>query len=343
MAAPRRPPGLERREADLRAIVYRQYGPPDVVGVEEVETPTPGEGVILIQVHAASVSSSDITFRRGRPVVARSATGFVKPKKPILGSELAGQVEAVGPGVTRFKPGDRVAAASAADFGAHAEYICLPQDGAIVPLPDDLAYRDAVGIFEGALTALPFLRDKGRIGSGQRVLINGASGSVGSAAVQLAKHFGAEVTAVTSGANIELVRSLGADHAINYTQEDFTRTGQTYDIIFDTVGKSSYGRARDALAPGGVYLSTVLTMGIVLLSLVTRFGSKQARFTATGMRSPQQKSEDMLLIRDLIEAGALKPVIDRAYPLEQAREAHAYVEAGHKKGNVVLQIRAPAR
>jgi NADPH:quinone reductase-like Zn-dependent oxidoreductase len=266
----------------------------------------------------------------------------MKPKKPILGSELAGKVEVVGPGVTRLREGDRVVAASAADFGAHAEYIRLPEDGALVTMPDALAYADAVGIVEGALTALPFLRDKGRIRPGQHVLVNGASGAVGCAAVQLAKYFGAEVTAVSSGANTELVRSLGADHAIDYTQADATRNGQTYDIFFDAVGKSSFGRARGSLAPGGVYLSTVLTAGIVLMSLVTRLGSKRAGFTATGMRSSRQKSEDMLLIRELIEAGALKPVIDRAYPLEQAREAHAYVEGGHKKGNVVLQVRAPA-
>ena len=187
----------------MRAVVYREYGSPEVLGVEDIDQPTPQDGEVLIEVHAASVSSSDVTFRSGRPFIARSATGFTKPKKPVLGSELAGKVEAVGPGVTRFKAGDRVAAASAADFGGYADYICMPEDGALVALPDDLGYEDAVGIFEGTLTALPFLRDTGHIGSGQRVLINGASGSVGTAAIQLAKHFGAEVTAVASGANAE--------------------------------------------------------------------------------------------------------------------------------------------
>lgn len=324
----------------MRAVVYRQYGPPGVLRVEDVEAPVPGDGEVLVRVHCASVSASDVTFRRGVPFVARSATGLIRPKRPILGSELAGEVASVGPGVTRFKEGDRVFAASGADFGAYAEFIRLPDEGAIVTLPDDLAYADAVGIYEGALTALPFLRDKGRIRSGQRVLINGASGSVGSAAVQLAKHFGAKVTAVASGANAELVRSLGADHVIDHTQEDFTRNGQTYDLIFDAVGKSSFGRARHSLAPGGAYLSTVLTMGIIAWMLVTRLGKKRAGFMATGLRPPQQKARDMLLIRDLIEAGELQSVIDRAYPLEQVREAHGYVEAGHKKGNVVLQVRA---
>jgi NADPH:quinone reductase-like Zn-dependent oxidoreductase len=326
----------------MRAVVYRAYGPPDVLTIEEVARPTPGDGELLIAVHAASVSASDVTFRRGVPFVARSATGLTRPRKPILGSELAGVVEGVGPRVGAFREGDRVAAASAADFGAYAEYICLPESGAVVALPDDLEYADAVGIFEGALTALPFLRDKGNVRSGQRVLINGASGSVGTAAVQLAKHFGAEVTAVTSGANAELVRSIGADHVIDYTREDFARKGSAYDLIFDTVRKSTYGHARASLAPRGVYLSTVLTMGIVMWSLVSRFGSRRAGFMATGLRPPQQKAKDMHFIRDLVEAGALRPVIDRTYPLEQAREAHGYVEGGHKKGNVVLQVRASA-
>ena len=327
----------------MRAVVYREYGSPEVLSVEDIDQPTPQDGELLIEVHAASVSSSDVTFRSGRPFIARSATGFTKPKKPVLGSELAGKVEAVGPGVTKFKAGDRVAAASAADFGGYAEYICMPEDGALVALPDDLGYEDAVGIFEGTLTALPFLRDTGHIRSGQRVLINGASGSVGTAAIQLAKHFGAEVTAVASGANAELVRSLESDHFIDYRQEDFTKSGQAYDIIFDTVGKSSYRRAKDVLAKDGIYLSTVLAAGIIVWSLVTRLGSKRAAFTATGLRSPQQKAEDMRFVRDLIASGEMKPVIDRVYPLEQVREAHGYVEGGHKKGNVVLQVKVPSQ
>ena len=324
----------------MKAIVYREYGPPDVVRLDDVETPTPGDSDILIQIHAAVVTTPDVAFRKGVPFMARTATGLMKPKKHILGSELAGRVHAVGSDVSRFKAGDRVVAASATDFGAHAEYISLPDDGAVAPLPDDLTYEDAVAITEGALTALPFLRDKAGIRGGQRVLINGASGSVGSSAVQLAKHFGAEVTAVTSGANAELVLSLGADHVIDYTQEDYTQNGQTYDIVFDAVGKNSFSRSKKVLAEGGVYLTTVPSVAIVIHSLTSRFGSKKAVFSATGLRSASDKTRDLLLVEELIEDGTLVPVIDRRYPLEEADTAHAYVETGHKKGVVVLTVRA---
>ena len=263
----------------------------------------------------------------------------MRPKKTILGSEFAGEIEAVGKDVKRFSEGDQVFAATGAALGAHAEYTCLPEEGALAIKPANMTYEEAAAICEGALAALPFLRDKGKIQSGQKVLINGASGSVGTSAVQLAKYFGAEVTGVCSTANLELVKSLGADKVIDYTQEDFTKTRQTYDIIFDAVGKSSFSRCRGSLKGRGIYLTTVPTLPILLQMLWTsKIGSKRAIITFTGLRPASEKTEDLLFLKELVEGGKLRPVIDRRYPLEQAAEAYKYVETGHKKGNVVITL-----
>ena len=257
----------------------------------------------------------------------------------LLGSNLAGEIEAVGKDVKRFKEGDQVVAASDAAFGAHTDYICLPEEGALALKPADMTYAEAAGVCGGGLTSLPFLRDTGKIQRGQKVLINGASGSVGTSAVQLAKYYGAEVTGVCSTTNLELVKSLGADKVIDYTKEDFARSGETYDIIFDALGACSFFRCKSSLKQRGCYLSTVLTLAILFQMLWTsKIGSKRAMIAFTGLRPAGEKTKDLLFLKGLANAGKLKAVIDRFYPLEQAAEAHRYVDKGHKKGNVVLTL-----
>jgi NADPH:quinone reductase-like Zn-dependent oxidoreductase len=267
----------------------------------------------------------------------RFFTGLNRPKRPVLGTTLAGEIEAVGKDVTLFKKGDQVFGATA-DFGAHAEYICLPEDGALVIKPAGISYEEAVAT-NGVLTALPFLRDVGQIQSGQKILINGASGSVGSYAVQLAKQMGAVVTGVCSTEKMDFVKSLGADKVIDYKKEDFTNSGETYDIVFDAAGKSSFGRCKDVLKEGGVYLSTVLSPGIVLDMIWTSIvGSKKAKIAFTGLRPASEKAKDLRFLTELLEAGKLKSLVDRRYPLAQTAEAHRYVETGRKKGSVVITM-----
>jgi NADPH:quinone reductase-like Zn-dependent oxidoreductase len=323
----------------MKAVVYTNYGSPDVLQLKEVAKPAPKDNEVLIKIYATTVETTDAIFRQGKTLSARLFTGLLKPKCTRPGGEFAGEIEAVGKGVTRFKPGDQVFGTTGADFGAHAEYLCVPQDSAMAIKPDSMTYEEAVSIHPGALTALPNLRDAAHIQSGQRVLINGASGSIGTSAVQLAKYFGAEVIGVCSTANVDLVRSLGADAVIDYKKEDFTRSGQTYDIVFDTVGKSSFSRCKDALKQGGIYLTTVLSPAILLQMLWTsKFGSKKAKIVFAGLRSVREKNKELAFCLELVEAGALKPVIDRCYPLKQIAEAHRYVEQGHKKGNVVITV-----
>lgn len=320
----------------MKAVVCPKYGPPEVLRLVEVEKPVPSENEVLIKVHAATVTPADIAFRKGDPFISRSFTGFLKSKFT-PGDELAGEVEDVGKGVKVFNKGDRVFGSSGTTFGAHAEYICLSEDAALGIMPANVDYGEAVAVCYAGLTALPFLRDKARIKRGQKVLINGASGSVGTLSVQLARYYGAEVTGVCSTANIELVRSLGAERVIDYTKEYFTKTDQTYDIIFDVVAKSSFPRCKNALRPDGIYLTTFPSLGIMVQSIWTsKFGRKKAMFEATGLRPAREKSKDLLFLKELTEAGKLKPVIDRCYPLEQIAEAHIYVEEGHKKGNVII-------
>ncbi len=319
----------------MKAIVYTKFGPPDVLQLKEVEKPAPKDNEVLIRIVATTVAAEDPGMRN-----SPGLNGLGKPKKPILGFYLSGEVEAVGKDVKRFRKGDQVYGNTGLSLlGAYAEYICMPEDGALAGKPVNMTYEEAVAVPNGALTALPFLRDKGNIQSGQKVLINGASGAVGTSAIQLARYFGAEVTGVCSTANVELVKSLGADKVIDYTKEDFTKTGQTYDIIFDTVGKSSFSRCKGLLRKSGVYLTTVPSPVIVLQMLWTSMaGSKKVRFAATGLRPASEKTKDLLFINELIEAGKYKSIIDKCYPLEQAAEAHRYVAQGHKKGNVVLTL-----
>ncbi|MCB9076414.1 MAG: NAD(P)-dependent alcohol dehydrogenase [Anaerolineaceae bacterium] len=324
----------------MKAIVYREYGSPDVLKLEHVEKPTPKDNELLIKIHATTVTATEATFRRGEPLIARLFTGLTKPKNTRLGEELAGEVEAVGKDVTRFKMGDQVFGTAGPEFGANAEYICLPEDGVLTIKPANMDYEEAASSVDGVLTALPFLRDTGQLQSGQKVLVNGASGSVGAAAVQLAKVFGAEVTGVCSTSNVELVKALGADKVIDYTQEDFTQSNETYDLIFDTVGKTSFARCKNTLKPKGIFLEAAINgLGILPQVLWTAmFGSKKVKIAATGLRPADERAKDLIFLKELIEAGKIKPVIDRRYPLEQIAEAHRYVDTGHKKGNVVITL-----
>jgi len=319
----------------MKAIIYRRYGSFDVLHLEEIPRPIPQENEVLVRIHATTVTTASLASVSGKPFIARIASpdlGLTRPKASILGVELAGEIVEAGNHVTRFKVGDQVFAEP--ETGAFAEYIGIPEDGLLAIKPANATYEEAAAACDAFLTAMPFLRDGGRIAKGQRVLINGASASIGTAAVQIAKHFGAEVTGVCSTTNVELVKSLGADHVIDYTVDDFTRIGKTYDIIFDVVAKSSFGQCKRALTKDGVYLCTFPTLG----TLVPRLGSKKAKFIASGLRPPADRLKDLHLLKELMEAGAIRTVIDRRYPLEEIVEAHRYVAKGHKKGNVVITI-----
>lgn len=322
----------------MKAIIVTKYGSPEVLGLKEVEKPKPKDNEVLIRIEATVAALPDCAFRKGDPFISRLFTGLTKPKH-IPGDVLAGTIEAVGKDVKLLKRDDQIYGSSGTNFGTNAEYITLSEDEALAIKPTNITSGEAAGISEGALTALPFLRDHGKIKSGQKVLINGASGGVGVYALQLAKYFGAEVTGVCSTANLEFVKRLGADKVIDYTKDDFTKTGETYDIIFDAVGKRSFSRCKRALSLGGLYLSTVPSMVLMLQMLWTSIsGSKKAVFAATGLRKPGEKKKDLALLKELIETGKIKPVIDRIYSLEQMAEAHSYVEKGHKKGSVIITV-----
>lgn len=322
----------------MQAIVYETYGAADVLQIKQVPKPVPAANEVLVKIHATTVEATDAIFRSGSDTMARLFTGLRKPRFAIPGGEFAGEIEAAGEDVTRFKAGDQVLGTSFS-FGAHAAYLCLPEDGVIAHIPHSMAYEEAAALHPGALTALPHLRDTANIRSGQKVLINGASGAIGTAAVQLAKFFGADVTGVCSTSNIELVKSLGADRVIDYTREDFTQAGQVYDVVFDTVGKSSFSHCKSILRKGGIYLTTVITPAILPQMVWTsKFGSRKAKIVFAGLRSVSDKRADLHFFLELYEAGVLRPVIDRCYPLEQIADAHRYVEQGHKRGSVVLTV-----
>jgi NADPH:quinone reductase-like Zn-dependent oxidoreductase len=328
----------------LKAILHTRYGPPDVLQLEEVDTPVPKDNEVLIAIHASTVSTADCNMRNFTFVTpsmlpfAKLIFGIAKPWKPrILGTELAGEVERTGKDVKTFKKGDRIFASTGMTGGGHAQYACLPETGAVARKPDSLSWEEAVAIPFGANTALYFLRDLGKIQAGQEVLIIGASGSIGSAGVQLAKHFGAIVTAVCSGANVDMVRSLGADKVIDYTKEDFTKHSTAYDLIFDIVGATSFHRCRHSLKADGVFLQNIIGLADVVRIVWTSIGGGKKLKGGVAMENPAR----MKFIAELAAAGKLKPVIDRSYPLEQIADAFKYVERGHKKGNVVITLGHP--
>lgn len=322
----------------MKAIVHRRYGGPEVLALEELPVPVPGADEVLMKVGAVAVTAADCAIRAADPFIARLAAGLRRPKRPVLGSEVAGEVVAVGSRVTGVSRGDRIVGAAGLPMGGYAEYICLPADG-VAAIPAGLTDEDVVAVTEGGLTALPFLRDHAALRGGQTVLINGASGAVGTAAVQLAKHFGAVVTGVCSATNAELVRSLGADEVIDYATADFTRAQARYDVVFDAVGKSSFGRCRRTLKPGGVFLTTVPSPTVLLQMLWTRWlGRRRAVIAFTGLRRPREKAKDLALLIELVEAGDIRPVIDRRLSLAQTAEAHRYVDTGRKRGAVVVSV-----
>ncbi len=324
----------------MKAMVYTQYGPPDVLHLQEVAKPTPKANEVLIKVHATTVTTGDVNARgfvfvpNGFRFIARLMFGLNKPKKHILGVEIAGEVESVGAEVQRFKPSDQVFGLCGVRLGSYAEYNALPEKIGLTHKPAHLTYAEAAAVPNGALTALTYLRNLAKIQPGQSILINGASGSVGSAAVQLAKYFGAHVTGVCSTKNLELVKSLGADAVIDYTQTDFTQNGQTYDIIFDTVGKTTFAACQASLKPNGLFLAGA--GGLREFGQMFRTALMGGKKVKAGVSS--ERHEDLDLIKEIVEAGHFKPVIDRCYPLEAMVEAHRYVDAGHKKGNVVIQV-----
>lgn len=331
----------------MKAIIYTEYGSPDVLHLAEVAKPEPQDNEVLIRIHATPVNFGDLLARNFKSVTprqfnmpfffwlpARLAFGFRQPKKPILGSEFAGEVAAVGAAVTRFKPGDEVFGYRGENMGTYAEYVCMSETGMLALKPANMTYEEAATVPYGALTALSLLR-KVNLQRGQKVLINGASGGIGSAAVQLAKHFGAEVTGVCSTPRRGFVKALGADKIIDYTQEDFTRNGETYDVIFDILGKSSFGRGKKALKPAGVYLFASFKTKQLLHMLRTKIAGGQKVICALSSEKP----EDLTFIKELIEAGQYTAIIDKRYPLAQAAEAHRYAEAGQKVGSVIIAVK----
>jgi NADPH:quinone reductase-like Zn-dependent oxidoreductase len=325
----------------MKAILHTQYGPATLLQMREVDKPVPKDDQVLIAIHATTVSTGDCNMRNltfitpsMRPF-AKLIFGIGKPwRARVLGTEFAGEVESTGKNVKRFKPGDRVVASTGMACGGHAQYACVRERAALAIKPDSLSWEEAVAIPFGANTALYFLRDLGRIQPGQEIVIIGASGSIGSAAVQLAKHFGATVTAVCSGANADMVTALGADNVVDYTKEDFTRNGHAYDLIFDIVGATTFDRCQDSLKPKGVFLQNII--GVTDMIRILRTSVAGGRKLKGGVAL--ENVARMNFIVELAAVGTLKPVMDRSYPLERIAEAFAYVEQGHKKGNVVISV-----
>jgi len=323
----------------MKAVIVSRYGGPEVLEVKKVPMPSPEENEVLIKIHAAAVNNTDPVFRLGKPFISRFFTGLLKPKHPVPGDVLSGEVIEIGEDVTRFKIGDRVYGYTTESLGAHAQYKCLPDNSAITSMPDNISYEDAAGIVDGGHTALVFLQEKGMIGSRQKVLVYGASGSVGTAAVQLAVTFGAEVTGVCSTANIEMVSSLGANRVIDYTENDFTRENKEYDIVFDTVAKKSFSQCKNVLAENGIYLTTFPTPGVLFKGLfqLKRKGQR-AFFIAAGMKPADEKIEKLKFLAELMKNKKIKTVISKRYSIDDIADAHRYVESGHKKGNVIINI-----
>jgi len=317
----------------VKAVVFDTYGPPEVLRLEEVARPAPQPDEVLIRVHATTVNRTDCGLRAGEPFASRLISGFPRPRWRILGTELAGTVEAAGAAVTEFAAGDEVFGVNAWRFGAHAEFVCMRERGPLAPKPAGMSFDEAAAVCDGAVLALGCLR-AARVGQGRSILIYGASGSIGTAAVQLARYLGADVTAVCNPENVELLGSLGADHVIDYTRADFTQNGEAYDIVFDAVGMQPFGRCRDSIRPGGAYLATDHLHNLALAVWTSMIGSRKVLFPIP----PKYAKADVLFLRQLIEEGRYRAVVDRRYSLDDVVEASAYVETKQKTGNVVLTV-----
>lgn len=323
----------------MLAVVAKGYGDPSVLQLQSVPKPELKSNEILVKVYTSTVTKADTMMRTGTPYLGRLVIGLRKPKHPIPGTCFAGVVVARGEAVSKFEIEDAVFGETTIGFSSNAEYVAVSENGVVLKKPESIPYAEAATLTDGPLTSYNFLKEIGRIKPGQKVLVNGASGSLGTAAVQLAKHFGAEVTGVCSTRNVGLVKSLGADYAVDYTKQDFAKSGLTYDLIYDTVGKSSFKHSKEVLTPTGQYLSPLLQFSLLIQMLRTsKSAGKKAKFAATGMLKDHVLREMLTEVVNLMQEGKLKTIIDRQYPLEKVAEAHTYVDAGHKKGNVVIAI-----
>lgn len=322
----------------MQAIEYAQYGAPEVLHLNQVTKPSPKSNEVLIRVYATTVTAADLMMRTGKPFIGRLYTGLKGPKRTILGFEFAGEVVETGNAVTLFKTGDKVFGGTTT-LGCYAEYVCVSENDVLTTMPENISYEEAAPVNGSAITVMNFLKGLGKIQKNEKVLINGASGGLGTYAIQIAKHFGAEVTGVCSTNNVALVKSLGADNVIDYTKEDFTKNGEQYDLIFDTVGKSSFSACKNSLTKNGVYLSAVLDFTLFLQMIRTSiFGGKKAKSSATGMLPVKERLNYFMELKELLRTAKIKTVIDVAYPLAQVAAAHTYVEGGHKKGSVVISV-----
>ena len=323
----------------MKSVTVKSYGGPEVLQIEKKAKPSPKEHEILIQIKATAITAASSFMRKGTPYFGRLFTGLLKPKVTTPGTDLSGVVEAIGANVTKFKIGDRIMAETGLNCGTYAEYICMSQDDLIVHQPDNTTAEQATGIIDGASTTLAFFTDAVTITPGQKILINGASGSIGTAAIQIAKQLGAEVTAVCSGKNKALVFDLGADSFLDYTTNDLETTTQKFDIVFDTVGKMSFSQGKKLLIDKGAFLTPVLQFSTLMNMLfVAPFSSKKLKFDATGIRKYELRMRDLVKLRDMLASEVITPIIDRVYKLEQIQEAHSYVDKGHKRGNVVVSF-----
>ncbi|MCH2230832.1 MAG: NAD(P)-dependent alcohol dehydrogenase [Crocinitomicaceae bacterium] len=321
----------------MKAVQVSGYGGPEVLKIKEIPKPTPKSNEILIKIEATSITAASTMMRMGKPKFGRLFLGLRKPKVKTPGTDLAGIIEAIGSEVVNFKIGDQIMAETGLNCGAYAKYICLPSDAVIVHRPTNISPEEATGIIDGASTTLAFFTDQTTIKRDQRILINGASGSIGTAAVQIAKEMGGEVTGICSTKNKALVQDLGADYVLDYTKNEFLKSKKKYDVIFDTVGKLSYFKSKKHLKSNGVFLTPVMTFStLILLIFVSPFSKNKLKFAATGLRKEELQIRDLIRVRDFLASEKLKTVIDRVYPLEKIQEAHSYVDSGRKKGNVIV-------
>lgn len=323
----------------MKTIVTTAYGSPEVLRLKEVDKPVPGENEVLIKIKASSVTTADTMMRKGKPYFGRLLIGLTKPKNPVPGTGFAGIVETIGSDVKNFKVGEAVFGEIVLGPGTNCEYVCVPENGVILHKPSNISFEEAAPVCDGALTSISFLRSIGNIKKGQKILINGASGSLGSAAVQLAREFGADVTAVCSSSNTKLVKDLGAHHTIDYTQTDFTKQAVRYDLIYDTVGTLSFSDSKKVLKENGIFMSPVLSLSLLFHMLTSSlFGNKRAKFSATGIKPVPELRALFKELKELLANGKMKTVIDKKFLLEQITEAHHYVDTGRKRGNIVLMI-----